>query len=286
MIFKRIILWLALAMLALLGSATTGSATTVSATTSSANTVPATASVPGEYVLATGDLVRVTVYDHPDLNTETRVSQQGSILFPLVGEVVVAGQTASQASGLVSKALQTGGFIKKPQVNVVIIEFKGQQVSVLGQVNRPGKFPLQNASRLAEVLALAGGVAASGADNLILISNQDGNSTRREIDLIALFKEGVHAFNVPIVNGDILFVPRESRFYIYGEVQRPGSFRLEQNMSLVQGLSVGGGLTSRGTQKGIKILRRNAAGAIREIDAKLADLLHQDDVIFVKESLF
>jgi len=263
---KRIILWLGMAMFAFFG--------------------PTSVSVAGEYVLATGDLVRITVYDHPDLTTETRVNEQGSILFPLVGEVPVSGRSASEASGRISKALEAGGFIRKPQVNLVIIEFKGQEVSVLGQVNRPGKFPLQKSSRLAEVLALAGGVTASGADSLILLSTQEGKSNRREIDLIALFKEGDQGSNVLIVNGDILYVPREPRFYIYGEVQRPGSFRLEQNMSLVQGLSVGGGLTSRGTQKGIKILRRNAEGVMREIDAKLADLLQKDDVIFVKESLF
>ncbi len=240
----------------------------------------------GEYVLATGDLVRVTVYDHPDLSTETRVNEQGSILFPLVGEVPVMGKTASDASGRIAKALAAGGFIRSPQVNLVVVEFKGQEVSVLGQVNRPGKFPLQKASRLVEVLALAGGVTANGADSLILVSNQDGKSTRKVIDLLALFKDGAQELNVPISNDDILFVPREPRYYIYGEVQRPGAFRLEKNMSLVQALSVGGGLTARGTQKGIKIMRRNAEGEMQEIDARLADLLQTDDVIFVKESLF
>lgn len=263
---NRIVLLLSWAMFAFLGAATANAA--------------------GEYMLGTGDLVRVTVYDHADLTTETRVNAEGSILFPLVGEVAVAGRTASEASGRIAKALEIGGFIRKPQVNLVVVEFKGQEVSVLGQVNRPGKFPLQKASRLAEVLALAGGVTVNGADSLILISTRDGNSTRREIDLVALFQEGVQELNLPISNEDILYVPRESRYYIYGEVQRPGSFRLEKNMTLVQGLSVGGGLTSRGTQKGIKIMRRSADGGMREIDAKLADLLQKDDVIFVKESLF
>ena len=136
------------------------------------------------------------------------------------------------------------------------------------------------------MLALAGGVTVNGADSLILITNKDGKSTRREIDLLALFREGAQELNVPISNDDILYVPRESRYYIYGEVQRPGAFRLEKNMSLVQALSVGGGLTARGTQKGIKILRRGPDGVMQEIEAKLADQLQTDDVIFVKESLF
>lgn len=239
-----------------------------------------------DYGLTTGDLVRITVYDQPDLTTETRVTEHGSILFPLIGEVPVSGVTASEASSRIAKALEKGGFIKNPQVNVVIMEFRGQEVSVLGQVNRPGRFPLQKASKLTDVLAMAGGSTSIGADTLVLISQRDGQSTQREIDLQELFKNGVHALNVDIANNDILYIPRESRFYIYGEVQRPGSFRLERNMTVVQALSVGGGLTLRGTQKGMQILRRGADGQLQTLAANLADTLMPDDVIYVKESLF
>ena len=246
----------------------------------------AVARATGDYGLSTGDLVRITVYDHPDLGTETRVNEQGGILFPLVGEVPVSGMTANEAAKRIAKMLEAGGFINSPQVNVVVMEFKGQEVSVLGRVNRPGKFPLQKASRLTDILAQAGGVTPDGADILILTSGKGKDASRREIDLIALLRDGAHELNVDIGNDDILFVPREPRFYIYGEVQRPGTFRLEKNMTLVQALSVGGGLTLRGTQKGIRILRRGEGGSMLEVDAKLADSLQADDVIFVKESLF
>lgn len=240
----------------------------------------------GEYGLASGDLVRITVYDHPDLTTETRVTEHGSVLFPLVGEVPVAGASASEAAGRIAKALEAGGFLKRPQVNLVVVEFRGQEVSVLGQVNRPGKFPLQKASRITDVLALAGGVTPIGADTLVLITRRGGKTERHEIDLVALFGEGSDKLNLEVANEDILYVAREPRFYIYGEVQRPGSFRLEKGMSVVQALSVGGGLTLRGTQKGMIILRRAADGQMQEIPAQLADRLQPDDVIYVKESLF
>ena len=246
----------------------------------------AVARAAGDYGLSTGDLVRITVYDHPDLGTETRVNEQGGILFPLVGEVPVSGMTANEAAKRIAKMLEAGGFINSPQVNLVVMEFKGQEVSVLGRVNRPGKFPLQKASRLTDILAQAGGVTPDGADILILTSGKGKDASRREIDLIALLRDGAHELNVDIGNDDILFVPREPRFYIYGEVQRPGTFRLEKNMTLVQALSVGGGLTLRGTQKGIRILRRGEGGSMLEVNAKLADSLQADDVIFVKESLF
>lgn len=239
-----------------------------------------------DYALSTGDLVRVTVYDHPDLTTETRVSESGSILFPLVGEVPVGGYAAKEASGRIAKLLEAGGFIKSAQVNVVVLDFKGQEVSVLGMVNRPGKFPLQKASKLTDILAVAGGVQINGADTLVLLSNRDGKAQRKEIDLQALFQDGGDSLNVDVGNNDILYVPREPRFYIYGEVQRPGAFRLEKNMSVVQALSVGGGLNARGTQKGIRVLRRATDGAMQTLEVQLSDMLRPDDVIYVKESLF
>lgn len=239
-----------------------------------------------DYLLSTGDLVRISVYDHPDLATETRVSETGSILFPLIGQVSVGGLTANAAAGRIAKGLQAGGFIKSPQVNLVVLDFKGQEVSVLGYVNRPGKFPLQKRSRVVDVLALAGGVVPSGADTLVLLTKRDGKHERREIDLIALFREGGEALNLEVVNDDVLHVSREPRFYIYGEVQRPGAYRLEKGMSVVQALALGGGLNPRGTHKGMRVLRPTAAGGMQTLEVQLADTLKPDDVIFVRESLF
>lgn len=239
-----------------------------------------------DYAMSTGDLVRITVYDQPDLTTETRVNEHGAILFPLIGNVAVGGLTATEAAGRISKGLESGGFIKSAQVNVVVMDFKGKEVSVLGLVNRPGKFPLQKASRVTDLLALAGGTQPGAADTLVLISNQGGKTERKEVDLLALFGENGTALNVEVGANDILYVPREPRFYIYGEVQRPGTFRLEKGMTLVQALSVGGGLTLRGTQKGIQVLRRMADGSLQTISAQLSDPLKADDVIFIKESLF
>ncbi|MDP2265489.1 MAG: SLBB domain-containing protein, partial [Thiobacillus sp.] len=135
-------------------------------------------------------------------------------------------------------------------------------------------------------LALAGGIIIDGADTVTLVRTRDGKPEYRDIDVIALFKPGGESSNELIQDGDIINVARQPMFYIYGEVQRPGAFRLEQNMSVVQALSMGGGVTPRGTQKGIKILRRDANGAMQQLDTKLADSVQKDDVIYVKESLF
>lgn len=243
-------------------------------------------SADSDYRMGTGDVLRIIVYGQPDLTTEVRVSEVGSITFPLIGEVKMAGVTPAQGQAEIAQRLARGGFILDPFVTVNVVQYRGQQISVLGRVNRPGKYNLERASRVSDVLALAGGVVPDGADVVTLIRDRDGKTEYREIDLVALFRAGGEAANERVQDGDILNVARQPMFYIYGEVQRPGAFRLEQNMSVVQALSMGGGVTPRGTQRGIRILRRDGSGALKEVQVKLDDPVLKDDVIYVKESLF
>ncbi|MDA8259686.1 MAG: polysaccharide export protein EpsE [Betaproteobacteria bacterium] len=243
-------------------------------------------SADNDYRMGTGDVVRITVYGNPDLATEARVGEDGGITFPLIGAVKAAGQTPAAAEKEISTRLAKGGFIVDPNVNLNIVQYRGQQISVLGRVNRPGKYVLEKVSRVTDALALAGGIIVDAADTVTLVRTRDGKTEYRDIDVIALFKPGGEASNERVQDGDIINVARQPMFYIYGEVQRPGTFRLEQNMNLVQALSLGGGVTARGTQKGIRILRRDASGGMQELEAKLADPVKKDDVIYVKESLF
>ncbi len=239
-----------------------------------------------DYRMGTGDVLRITVYGQPDLTTDARVGENGSITFPLIGDVKLAGTTPAQGETEIAKRLSKGGFILEPFVSLNVVQYRGQQISVLGRVNRPGQFTLEKISRVTDVLALAGGVVGDGADTVTLVRTKDGKADYRDIDLIALFQPGGEASNERVLDGDIINVARQPMFYIYGEVQRPGAFRLERDMSVVQALSMGGGVTARGTQRGIKILRRDAKGVMQQLDTQLADLVNKDDVIYVKESLF
>ncbi|MFA5240841.1 MAG: polysaccharide export protein EpsE [Sulfuricella sp.] len=239
-----------------------------------------------DYRIGTSDVLSITVYSHPDLTTEARVGGGGTISFPLIGEVKLAGKTPVEGAAEIAHRLSSGGFILEPNVNLNVVQYRSQQVSVLGRVNRPGKFPLEKISRVSDVLALAGGIGSDGADTITLIREKDGKTQYREIDAIALFMAGGQKDDERVQDGDIINVPRQPLFYIYGEVQRPGSYRLEQNMSLVQALTMGGGVNLRGTQRGIKILRRDADGGMQKIEAQLSDPVKRDDVIYVKESLF
>jgi len=240
-----------------------------------------------EYVLGPGDIVRITVFQNPDLTTETRVSEAGTLSFPLIGSVPVGGLSLSQGEKKIGDMLREGGFVQKPQVNILPMQIRSSQVAVLGQVNRPGRYPLETANmRLSDMLATAGGIASTGGDTVVLMGEREGKAVRREIDIPALFLQGDVAGDIPLSGGDVLYVSRAPVFYIYGEVQRSGAYRLERDMSIMQGLATGGGLTTRGTENGVRVHRRGADGKLQIIDVTLDQPLRADDVIYVRESLF
>lgn len=240
-----------------------------------------------EYVLGPGDIVRITVFQNPDLTTETRVSEAGTLTFPLVGSVPVGGLSLSQGEKKIADMLREGAFVTKPQVNILPMQIRSTQVAVLGHVNRPGRYPLETVNmRLSDMLATAGGIASTGADTVVLMRTRDSTTVRREIDIPKLFLKGDGAGDIPLTGGDVLYVNRAPMFYIYGEVQRPGAFRLERDMTVMQGLATGGGLTIRGTEKGMRVHRRDADGRLQIIEPRLDEPLKVDDVIYVRESLF
>jgi polysaccharide export outer membrane protein len=236
----------------------------------------------GNYLLGSGDMLKITVYNNPDLTLETRITETGTISFPLLGEVELGGITASAAEKKLSNQLESGGFVKQAQINILVVQFQSKMVSILGSVFKPGRYPLDRSMNLTEVLALAGGVPADGSDMITVI----GKSGKVEYDLRNIVKKGDGSQNINLVGGEIIYVPRAPMFYIYGEAQRPGSYRIERDMTVMQALAMGGGPTVRGTQRGVQLHRRNANGMVEVLSPGLTDLVKQDDVLFIKESLF
>ena len=237
--------------------------------------------------LGPGDAVRVTVFQNPDFNTETRLSERGTIVFPLIGEIEFTGMTPAQAGTRIANELKKGKYIVNPQVTVQLTTVRSRQVSVLGEVAKPGKYPLDDhSSRLTDILAMAGGVTPTASDTVTVLVTRDNKLEKREVDVSAMARNGNLAANMEIQGGDTIYVQRAPTFYIYGEVQRAGSYPLKANMSVMQALSVGGGVTLRGTERGLKIHRRNGDGKVIPVDVRLTDPVQPDDVIYVRESLF
>lgn len=325
------------------------------------------------YLLGPGDALRISVFQNPDLSLETRVAEDGTISFPLIGIVKVGGLSLNAAEQLIATKLKTGKFVKQPQVNIALTEVRGSQigvlglvgkpgrypleassarlsdiiaqaggvvpeagggtavvtgnrdgkpfrqevdlvalfsdesgqtnmklkngdvvyvtpgnqVSVLGMVNKPGRFPIENSKMyLTDVLTLAGGLTSGATDVAILSGTRDGKPFRKEVDLAAIYLNGTPDANVLVAAGDEVYVHRAPVFYIYGEAQKPGAYRIERNMTVIQALAQGGGPTSRGTQRGLKLVRKTPDGGTKELSPKMTDLVQPDDVLYVRESLF
>lgn len=241
----------------------------------------------GDYTLGAGDVIRIQVFQSTDLTVEARISESGVISYPLLGVVKLAGLSPQQAENLISTRLKEGRFLQNPQVTLNVLQFRSQQVSVLGNVARPGRYPLETTGmRMSEILSVAGGVSERGSDSVILMTTRDGRPQRLEIDLVEMFTSGDLSKDVILQAGDTVFVNRAPNYFVYGQVQRPGQYALDRGMTVAQAIAKGGGLTLRGTDRGIRLHRRFGERNIQILEPKLDDPIKPDDLIFVRESIF
>jgi polysaccharide export outer membrane protein len=239
-----------------------------------------------DYVLGPGDLIKITVFQSPELSLDTRIPESGIISYPLLGSVQIGNMTVAQAEKRIADGLLSGKFIKQPQVSILVTTQKGSQATVLGHAVRPGRYPLElTNTKLSDLIALAGGVAPDGSDQLTVTGTREGKSFRKQVDMRTLFR-GNPSEDIVIQNNDVVYVDRAPQVYVYGEVQRPGVLRLERGMTIMQALAASGGLTLRGTQRGIRVHRKGGDGAVQEMTPGLQEPLLPDDVVFVRESLF
>ena len=249
---------------------------------------PTRAADPDQSRIGPGDSIRITVYQSPDLSMETRVNETGAISYPLLGRVQLAGLSVTAAEQHIASELKRREFVKDPQVQIVVTQVRANQVNVLGQVGKPGRYPLDlTGMRLTEVLALAGGIVAGvGSDTVVVTGQRNGTPFRRDVDMPRLFQAGSGAEDVVIAPGDTIFVDRAPQIYLYGEIQHPGALRLERGMTVMQAIAAGGGATPRGTLRGLKVTRTGADGKQTQLEPAMDDQLKNGDVVYVKESLF
>jgi polysaccharide export outer membrane protein len=238
---------------------------------------------PADYRLGAGDLLKIVVFDHDELSLDARISQTGNITFPLVGQVPVAGLSTRDTELLLARHLIDGGFVSQPQVSVLVSEYQSQKVSVMGQVTKAGQYALDASKKVIDVLAMAGGVLNDTAAEDAILVRADGS--RVDIDLQKLF-DGDPTMNLGVRDGDTVFVRHAPQFYIYGQVQHPGEYRLARNTTISQAISVGGGLTPRGTQRGAIVKRLDAEGKERKYSVRDEDVLQPNDVLLIKASWF
>ncbi len=240
-----------------------------------------------EYLLAPGDILKISVFKNPDLSLDVRVSESGAIGYPLIGSVPVKGLTLPAAESKIAQMLRDGGFVVNPQVNVLLTTGFGNLVSVIGEVNKSGRYSVDSAGgHVSGMLAAAGGVASTGGEIVSVSGVRNGKPFRRDVDIVKMSSTGNTADDIELYGGDTVYVNRAPMFYIYGQVQKPGQYRLERGMTVIQALATGGGVTGKGTQRGIVRHRRDANGKVKEEGVSMDDDVQDRDVIYVKESLF
>lgn len=235
--------------------------------------------------LAPGDVVTMSVFGRPELTTTVYVSDAGSIDVPLAGSIPVSGLSPVEAAERIGTAYREGEYLVDPQVNIVLAAIRSQQISVVGEVIRPGRFPIDTRTSVLDALAQAGGISALGAEKAFILRRGKDGVDRFEVDLRDLLSAGSGQV-VELRAGDTIVVPKAPLFYIYGEVQRPNSYPLRSRMTVIEAVSIAGGLTARGSSRRIEVKRKQKDGSLRRFDATIDDAVQAEDVINVRERIF
>jgi polysaccharide export outer membrane protein len=232
---------------------------------------------PAGYRIGADDVIDVDVLGQTDFKTRARVRTDGTVTLPYLGIVPVAGETAITLADKLGAQLKAGGYYAKPVVSVEIVGFVSNYVIVLGEIGSAGMQPVDRGYRLSEIIARAGGLRATAAEEVTL-THPDGVTKKYVFEKLATGGPD----DDPVVKaGDKVFVPAAEQFYIYGQINQPGVYAIRSDMTLRRALGRGGGVTASGSVKKVKVYRDG-----EERKMKLDELLKSGDVIVVGERAF
>ena len=248
---------------------------------------PATAQT--DYVVGSQDVLTVTVFGEPELTGKYTVEQDGTFTFPQIGRVKAGGMTLR---GLEQdlKAKLADGFLRNPQVAVAIENYRSQRILVIGEVRTPGEYQLNGEMTLLSALARAGSTTPMAGREATIVRPKRNVKPGEEpseiikIDLTAL-QAGNMTLNMSLQDGDTINVPKAQSVFVTGQVKSPGAYAAEPGATVLQVLSLAGGLTDRGSDNRIRI-QRTENGKKVEVAAKLTDVVKPGDTIIVRERFF
>jgi polysaccharide export outer membrane protein len=256
--------------------------------------------VPGlHYVIGPQDVLVITLWDQAEVPAKFTVEADGSFTFPYIGRIQAAGLSLRQFEADIKKRLTDGGFFKNPQVSVAVEQYRSQRIFVVGEVRTPGAYTLTGEMTLIEALARAGSTTVAAADEAVIVRPKAGTQQTgplmpgEQADASEIIKVDIKELqggalgnNVALRDGDTLFVPRAESIYVFGQVRNPGAYPLQgKNTTVLQALSLAGGVTDRGSTNRIQIVRI-VNGEKKELKAKLTDPVNPGDTIIVKERFF
>ena len=249
-----------------------------------------------DYVVGPQDVLTITSYDQADLSGKFTLEADGTFTYPLIGRVKAGGLTLRALEDSLKKRLKDDGFFRNPQITVSVETYKSQKIFVVGEVRTPGTYPLSGDMNLVEAIARAGSTLPTASGEAIVVHpahgasgptlpNQDAAAKNERVDLRAM-QNGVFTDNIVLRDGDTIFVPRAESVYVFGQVKNPGAYALQQkDTSVLQALSLAGGINDRGATTRIRIVRM-VAGEKKELKVKLSDVVLPGDTIIVAERIF
>ena len=218
---------------------------------------PAPTSGGGTYVLGVGDRLELTVFGQEDLKKTLEVLADGTVIFPLIGVLPVAGKTLATVRSEVEARLKD--FLVDPQVSLDIKDYQSQPVNVVGEVEKPGTYYLKGPTTLMDIMAQAGWMTREAGSEIIVTRRDTGSAEDEGSHQITISKEellrGGSQFNPRLQTGDVITVGPEQYFYIRGEVVKPGQYKLGDRPTLLRAVSIAEGLTPYAKKKGIQIIR-------------------------------
>jgi polysaccharide export outer membrane protein len=241
--------------------------------------------------LGSGDLLEVNVYNVPELAAKARVSNNGDIYLPLIDYVHVAGLTAEEAQGLIEKRLSDGGFLKNPHVSLLVAEYTSQGASVLGEVTKPGVYPVLGQQRLFDLISAAGGFTDK-AGRGITITRRRQPDKPVSVPLMRNIADNPES-NVEIFPGDTVIVRKADIVYVVGEVGRPSGFLMDSgNLTVLKAIALAGGTNRTAKLSGARIIRKGPNGMSetpvplkKMLEAKAPDVaMEAEDILFVPSS--
>lgn len=242
-----------------------------------------------DYFVGSQDVLRITVYEHPDLTTVVRVSEGGKITFPFIGEMEVKNLSVRQIEKRIAERL-SAEYIPNPQVTVFVEQYRGQKVTIMGEIIKPGQYEITGSMYLIDAISIALGMTKEAGDTITILRKNQGNAGHTDqqkfvIDTEKLFKDGDLTQNVQLRDKDVIYIPRVHFFYIYGEVNRPGVYRIEEDLTVKRAIATAGGFTQRASKSRIEITRRQDG---KDVMGKgtMDETVEKDDVIMIKESIF
>jgi polysaccharide biosynthesis/export protein len=244
--------------------------------------------------LAPGFLLSMEVYDAPELSSDLRVDTHGDITVPMAGLVHVAGQTMTQAATLIEQRLKDEKILNKPQVNLNISQYAGQNVSILGEVHNPGRVELLAPHSLEDVIALAGGETQL-AGNAIEIRHPDGVTPQKELVHYSRSSDDMTLVDTKVLPGDTVTVRRAGVIYVLGGVVRPGGYVMQEGgeLNLTQALAMAYGTNMNAAVGSMRLIRKLPDGKVQETSIPYRDIekgkipptrLQAEDLIYVPVS--